>query len=350
MPSQGTSLLLALMTFVTLTSSVLYYLQQSDLAPSLPAARGHAAAPAGTWIDLPVSTRPRKTVLLYTRLQGTFENWRRRFGESFDECRWSRCEVTTERAALPAADALLFSLYDLRPDEPLPPHGRGARGAHGPGRAGVVAQWRRKVGPRVAPVVWVSSHCHTESQRETYVRQMRDTIDIDVYGECGELSCPITKKGFCMRLFQQHYTFMLAFENALCEDYVTEKFFNALQYGLVPVVLGGANYSRLAPPGSFVDAQQFASPRHLAEHLLHLSGAPAELARLHAWRNHHRVYSGERHFTWWKCELCRRLHERRAHVHHTDMYRFMLGEQQCQGSWQAALAARYGRLPQDDEE
>ena len=145
-----------------------------------------------------------------------------------------------------------------------------------------------------------------------------------------------------MQLFAQHYTFLLAFENALCDDYVTEKFFNALQHGLIPVVLGGANYSRIAPAGSFVDARQFASPKSLAAHLLRILQEPSELARLRSWRRYYRVYSGERQFTWWKCELCQRLHGRRARVRRRGLYRALADPRQCHGSWEEALAARYG--------
>ena len=146
-----------------------------------------------------------------------------------------------------------------------------------------------------------------------------------------------------MRLFAQHYTFILAFENALCDDYVTEKFFVPLQHGLIPVVLGGANYTRLAPAGSFVDALQFSGPAALAARLLWLLQRPAELERLRAWRRHYRVYSGERELSWWSCELCRRLHGRRARVRRRDLYRRLADPQQCHGSWQQAIAARQTR-------
>ncbi|KAL9982593.1 hypothetical protein ACROYT_G004655 [Oculina patagonica] len=47
----------------------------------------------------------------------------------------------------------------------------------------------------------------------------------------------------CLEEYQRH-KFYLAFENSLCVDYITEKYWrNSLERGLVPIVLGGARYS-----------------------------------------------------------------------------------------------------------
>ena len=37
--------------------------------------------------------------------------------------------------------------------------------------------------------------------------------------------------------------FYLAFENSNCKDYATEKFYISLDMAIVPIVMGGANYS-----------------------------------------------------------------------------------------------------------
>ena len=60
-------------------------------------------------------------------------------------------------------------------------------------------------------------------------------------------------------MLEQDYKFYLSFENSICVDYVTEKFYNALLFNTVPVVYGGADYSRLAPNMSYIDIRNYGS-------------------------------------------------------------------------------------------
>ena len=58
------------------------------------------------------------------------------------------------------------------------------------------------------------------------------------------------------------YKFFLAFENSECRDYVTEDFWGILNSTLaVPIVMGGADYEKIAPPNSYLDVRNFTSPR-----------------------------------------------------------------------------------------
>jgi len=113
--------------------------------------------------------------------------------------------------------------------------------------------------------------------------ELRRWIDVDVYGGCGPLKCPLSATKLCLRMLEQRYFFYLAFENSLCVDYVTEKFWRTLQRDVVSVVLGAANYSRLVPPGVHLDVRHFRSPRHLADRLRELMtsdvGTYAEMLR-----------------------------------------------------------------------
>ena len=51
---------------------------------------------------------------------------------------------------------------------------------------------------------------------------------------------------------EDKYKFYLAFENGLCPDYVTEKFFEFFnhRYNVIPVVYNGADMASIAPPHS----------------------------------------------------------------------------------------------------
>ena len=57
----------------------------------------------------------------------------------------------------------------------------------------------------------------------------------------------------------QQSKFALAFENSRMEDYVTEKFFAAVEAGAIPVVYGAPNIAQYAPEGgkSIIDASEY---------------------------------------------------------------------------------------------
>ena len=100
------------------------------------------------------------------------------------------------------------------------------------------------------PVAWLVSNCHTSSQRELYVKELQKYVPVDIFGRCGKpLKCTV-ERDECFKEIQEQYQFYLSFENSLCKDYATEKLYRALASNLVPVVMVGANYSKIVPPRS----------------------------------------------------------------------------------------------------
>ena len=93
-------------------------------------------------------------------------------------------------------------------------------------------------------------------------------MPVDIYGKCGAHHCSRKNERECYRNMERHYKFYLSFENSICDDYVTEKFFNILRYNVIPVTYSGANFSALAPPHSYINTLDFPSVTKLSKHLL----------------------------------------------------------------------------------
>ena len=107
-------------------------------------------------------------------------------------------------------------------------------------------------------VLKIFSHCPTTSKRENYIQELRKYIQarlyvlqyncfvivniyginiclqVDLKGGCGDEPCDL----LCYDANMENHKFYLSFENAICQDYITEKFFSPLERGLVPIVLG----------------------------------------------------------------------------------------------------------------
>ena len=79
----------------------------------------------------------------------------------------------------------------------------------------------------------------------------------------------------------------------LCrQDYVTEKFFNILAYNVIPVVFNGANMSAIAPPHSYINAEDFSSVEQLAEYLQIVARNNSLFASYFWWRDYYKPVVG----------------------------------------------------------
>src|SRR5262249_35255071 len=81
------------------------------------------------------------------------------------------------------------------------------------------------------------------------------------------------------------YKFTLSFENACARDYVTEKFFDPLVAGSVPVYLGAPNVEDFAPGHHcFINVAEFPDPSKLANHLKALAEDVEAYRSFFAWK------------------------------------------------------------------
>lgn len=237
-----------------------------------------------------------------------------------------RAAITTDHARLGDADAVVFHLPTLQPiPELTKPHGQlwvlwsmesvinypaladpallaffdivmsYARGAdvwvpYLPERKVWEDALRRPVPDKTeaAPAVLFQSSAINRSGRLGYAAELMKTLRIDSYGKVlTTRTLAAADTGGATKLATiGRYKFCLALENSICDDYVTEKFFEPLLAGTVPVYLGARNVDAFAPgENCYIDVRDFAGPAQLANHLKALDRDPAAYQRYLAWRN-----------------------------------------------------------------
>ncbi|XP_035705180.1 glycoprotein 3-alpha-L-fucosyltransferase A [Folsomia candida] len=166
-------------------------------------------------------------------------------------------------------------------------------------------------------VAWAVSNCDmVSSERKALVDELSKFIPIDVYGTCGVHHCPGNSRVQCndpQRCYEylgHRYKFYLSFENSICQDYITEKFFLALSNGMVPVVHGPSKntYQNLAPRNSFIHIADFSSLKDLADYLLHLNQNDEAYMKYFSWREDFVVDKTYYFHRAW-CSLCIKLYE-----------------------------------------
>eukprot|EP00062_Callorhinchus_milii_P001575 gi/632936830/ref/XP_007896257.1/ PREDICTED: alpha-(1,3)-fucosyltransferase 11 [Callorhinchus milii] len=147
--------------------------------------------------------------------------------------------------------------------------------------AAPLGEKQRLRGRGYAPVLYLQSHCDVASDRDRYVRELMEHIQIDSYGQClhnkdlpshrlvNTLTATTEDSEF-MR-FIANYKFHIAMENAICDDYMTEKLWRPMHLGSVPIYRGSPVVQDWMPNDhSIILIDSFPSPKDLADFINYL--------------------------------------------------------------------------------
>lgn len=124
------------------------------------------------------------------------------------------------------------------------------------------------------------------SHRQEYLQSLMQHLQIDSYGKLfnNKKLEEDTGRDSKLALYKQ-YKFVIAFENACATDYVTEKFFDPLISGAVPVYLGAPNIDNFVPgEHCFINVNDFPSPKELADYITKCCNDPKEYQSFFQWK------------------------------------------------------------------
>jgi hypothetical protein len=123
---------------------------------------------------------------------------------------------------------------------------------------------------------------YNKSRRLQILFELMRYVRVDSYGKIYQTSRLSEDKGSETKLdIIAHYKFTIAFENCVGVDYVTEKLYQPLVAGSIPVYLGAPNVDEFSPgDNSFLNVSDFRSVKELAEFMKSIDGSA-----FHEWRN-----------------------------------------------------------------
>lgn len=148
-------------------------------------------------------------------------------------------------------------------------------------------------------VVWQSNECQTNSKAKKFIQML---------AQFSHRTFQVKMFGTCSKNgnadnpnggLEEPAKFWAALETDICDDYITEDFFMALYNNFVPIVFGGADigYDEVALPGTYIDALSFSSPETLSNYLKLISKDAREFGQYVAWQHEFEVRPGR----YWVC-------------------------------------------------
>ena len=127
-----------------------------------------------------------------------------------------------------------------------------------------------------------------QSGRKEYLAELMKHTRVDSYGRLyHNTDMEGEDRGWNSKVaLYSQYKFVIAFENSVLEDYVTEKLYDPLYAGTVPVYLGAPNVEDYLPGADCViRADRFGSPKELAEYIERCYAEDEEYLRYYQWRS-----------------------------------------------------------------
>ena len=297
-----------------------------------------------------IRNNSRKTILAWTSFWFK-DYWCDMSMTSVEVSRCSdRCDVTTDKSRLEESDVVLFHLPDLLPWTPLPrrkseqiwvlynlePPPRqiwytgGAawrnvfnwtltyrqdstvfvRPYHG--YEPLSAEEKVKVNGnsvnflanKTKLAIATISDCYDDAGRYKDIEELKKYIDIDIYGKCGTKQCNQWSKE-CEKTTRE-YKFHLAFENAYCKDYITEKYWEAHMRKMIPVVNWKTDPNGLVFPKSYINIFDFPDMKAVADYMIKVGNDEALYNSYFDWTKQYKMNC---HCGCHWCALCDAVHD-----------------------------------------
>ena len=182
------------------------------------------------------------------------------------------------------------------------------------------------------------SNCLPKKRLENF-RLLRQFYSVAAFGKCikenetlslnaeDQLAKQCGRQSSCEKVYLTGSKFYLAFESQSCTDYITEKFWRTLYFGVIPIVSGPKreNFQRVAPPNSFIHLDDFQSIKDLAQTLQMIATDRNLFAKYHSWRRFYDVYYEAKDLDPYRfCELCYRLNNNRKRIWYENLNEWFL--------------------------
>jgi hypothetical protein len=167
---------------------------------------------------------------------------------------------------------------------------------------------------------FIAHNCDSRNNRELVVRELMNYIRVDSLSSClhnAELPNGTSLQGGSneKKKVMHAYLFHLAFENSQEDDYITEKLWDALESGTLPVYLGAPNVKEYTPPNSIISWHDFESTKELALYMNKVASNKSLYQLFHAWRTKPLPESFQQKFDFTKtdsiCRMCRWAYAKR---------------------------------------
>ena len=189
---------------------------------------------------------------------------------------------------------------------------------------------------KTTDALWIVSHCPVWSNRKKYVDILKQYVNIDILGKCGrKWDCGKRhnhEAGDCFSILNSTYRYYLAFESALCNEYITEKFYENYKYDIIQVMRASNSKHRSIriDKNVYVNTADFKNVHDLGRYLQTLNLDKEKYAKMLSEKDRYEAVPYVELLKERVCEICMRLNKLEDYKKvYEDVYSWMLNKTEC---------------------
>jgi len=157
---------------------------------------------------------------------------------------------------------------------------------------------------KIGDIIGVLDICNDKASSFQVISKLRTYLAIDMFGECYHEKCPSkVLNSDCDELLRK-YKFYIAFESSHCQDYVTDKYWSALDREQIPIVNWKNVNASLVIQNSYINIYDFDSIKHAADYIQKVASNEELFNSYFRWKYQYAT-GGECA----SCSLCQALHD-----------------------------------------
>uniref|UniRef100_A0A0N4ZUY5 Fucosyltransferase n=1 Tax=Parastrongyloides trichosuri TaxID=131310 RepID=A0A0N4ZUY5_PARTI len=190
------------------------------------------------------------------------------------------------------------------------------------------------------PIIWINKNCKKTKGQNYIINNLKSKIKLEQFERCND-TLEINKT-FTKKIYEKYY-FYVVMDEAECQEYLTQSYWEAITFNVVPIVTARRIYKNVVPPSSFIAMDDYKNADEMISYLNFLMENKEVYSRYFNYRNKGWMVL-QKNDDYNVCNLCKKLIEHKRKGSYTKFKNINLWIHQYNNCSRKNYIPRYWKI------